>query len=117
MLIICCRMRSVCLLFVAVCAVCDYYLLLLAQYSLTKYKISGTVLSCTALTLTICYRLPQYTLIICYHMRSVRLLFATVCAVYANKANHSLILSFGLNQDKTYEISKKSKKNYYDTFR
>ncbi len=42
-------------------------------------------------------------------MRSVRLQYATVCAVYANKAN-TLILPFELNQVKTYEKSKKSKK-------
>jgi hypothetical protein len=52
----------------------------------------------------------QYMLIICYRMRSVRLLFAIVCAVYSNKANNTFILSFQLNQVKTYEKSKKSKK-------
>jgi hypothetical protein len=49
-------------------------------------------------------------LIICYRIRSVRVLFATVCAVYANKANHKLILRIEQNQVKTYEKSKKSKK-------
>ncbi len=52
-------------------------------------------------TLTVCTVCAHYTLIICYRMRSLGLLFATV--VYANKANRSLILSFELNQVKTYE--------------
>jgi hypothetical protein len=43
-------------------------------------------------------------------MRSVRLLLAKVCAVYANKANHKLILPFHLNHVKAYEKSEKSKK-------
>ncbi len=52
-------------------------------------------------------------------MRSIRLLFVNLCAVYrthiiyfvaANKANNKLILPFQLNQVKTYEKGEKSKK-------
>ncbi len=52
----------------------------------------------------------QCALAICYHMRSVRKQFSTVCAVYANKAEHMLILPIYLNQVLTNEKSEKSEK-------
>ncbi len=52
----------------------------------------------------------QSALAIGYRMRSVRYQFATVCAVYANKADHMLILAIYLNQVLTNENSEKSEK-------
>jgi hypothetical protein len=45
-------------------------------------------------------------------MHSVRLQFATACLDYANKANHTLIWEFQLNQGKTYE-KVKNLKSYF----
>jgi hypothetical protein len=59
----------------------------------------------------------QCALAISYHMRSVRYQFATVCAVYANKADHMLILPIYLNQVLTNEKSEKIRKGYFDTFK
>jgi hypothetical protein len=47
---------------------------------------------------------------ICYRIRSVRYQFATVCAVYANKADHMLILPIYLNQVLNNEKVKNQKK-------
>jgi hypothetical protein len=78
---------------------------------LTKHKLSGVFFVVHGIRqqfVTVCalYRTP----IICYRMHSVGLLFADLCAVYANEANKTLILPFQQNQVKTYEKSKKSKK-------
>jgi hypothetical protein len=125
-LFICYRMHSVRFQFVTACVVNAYNWFPHAQYCIrlqsTKYLEFFIVY--TAHTLTICYRkragyaynLLKHAPRVCLKfatacaLRRACLQFATACLEYANKANHTQILPFQLNQVKTYEKSKKSKK-------
>jgi hypothetical protein len=94
-LIICYRMRSVCLKLVPSCTVLN---------TLTKHKISGVIFIFFIVHGAYANNLlphGQGTLTIHKHMRSVRIQFATECLQYASKANHILILPFQLNKVKT----------------
>ncbi len=62
---------------------------------------------------TVCAsNLLPYAQAICYRMRSVRQQSASVCAVYANRADHILTKS-SFNQWKKLKI----RKSYFDTFK
>jgi hypothetical protein len=58
---------------------------------------------------------PGYAYNLLKHAPRVCLQFATACLEYANKANLTQILSFQLNQVKTYEKSKKKSKKLFVT--
>ncbi len=103
----CYRMRSVRQQIATVCAVCASKFLPYAQRALANCEHHFTRFYTILRDLL---RYAQCALAIGYHMRSVRQQFATVCAVYANKANHMLILPIYLNQVLTNEKSEKSEK-------
>ncbi len=131
-LTICYRMHGVRLQFVTACVVYAYKCFPHAQYCIrlqsTKYLEFFIVHGAYANNLLphahkVCLQFAkacaQGMLTIRYCMRRVCLQFATACLEYANKANHTQILSFQLNQVKTYSMKKvkKIKKAICDTFK
>jgi hypothetical protein len=103
-------MRSVRLSFVTACAVYAIQLAIGTHMRSTVYAYKAQTIwrfFCrTWHTPTICYRMRTiqyaYYLLPYAHFHSVGLLFADLCAVYANEANKTLILPFQQNQVKTY---------------
>ncbi len=112
-------MHSVCQQLATACTLYANNLLLYPQSTLANFYAQTTLAIATVNAVNASNLLPylQCMLANCYPMRSVPQQFATVSAVYANKADHMLTLPIQLNQILTNEKSKKSKKHYFDTFK
>ncbi len=96
----CYHMRSVRQQIATVCATCTNKLR--TQFYMILHNFTPFATACAVCASNF---LPdvQCALAIGYRMRSVRQQFATICSVYANKADHMLILPIYLNQVLTYE--------------